>query len=176
MIASACYQHGAAKLRNVLTLTTGAMLAGVGLIDFCIGVHMNFQHLPYTEYQELTTYVTELFKAYLMVNMFYRAWLDPRQFRFLSECVGPMLLYGFLDSSQRSGHQLHGLRPFLIGMIPDVATALNNTEDLSPHLRLWFRVALPLYAAQYIYASEQVWAGIFLWIFYNAVALGVSLL
>lgn len=176
MIASACYQHGAVKLRSALTLTTGAVLAGMGLVDFCIGVHMNFQHLPYTEYQELTTYVAELFKAYLLVNMFYRVWLDPRRFRFLSECIGPILLYGFLDSSQRSGYQIHGLRPLLIGLVPDVAAGLNDTEELSPYLCLWFRVAMPLYAAQYIYASDQVWAGIFLWIIYNATALGISLL
>ena len=135
MIARCCHYRAnntlETKHRNDLTLTSGVTLAGLGIIDFCIGVHLNFQHLTYPEYQGVTTFVTEFFKAYLLVNMFYRAWLNPRRFRFLSECIAPLAIYGFLDSSQQSGHQLHALRPFLIGLIPDVAAALNDTEELA---------------------------------------------
>jgi hypothetical protein len=175
MLASLCYKYGVTKRRDALTLLTGSMLAAVGLIDFCVGVHLDFRHLPYSEAEALTTYLTELFKSYLLVNMFYRLWLDPYRFWFLSECLGPLAVYGFIDSSQRDGYPLHALRPLLIGLIPNVVAALQDTEEIPAYQIMWCRVALPMYALRFLYAPEQLWAGMFVWIMYNMSVLGYNL-
>ena len=164
--------HQFRRHRYFLTLTAGSILASIALFDFTIGVLTDFRHLPISEELAFTNYLTEMLKAYLFINILYSQTADPTGFSLLREGVAPLLAVAAVNAAQNTGDTIHALRPFLIGIVPNVVAAIRGTTRLNPNLILWFRLALPLYSMRYLIASQRVWELIFGWFLYNSVFLG----
>ena len=165
--------HEFRRDRYFLTRVTGAILAGLAACDFLIGVHTDFAHLNATP-SAYSTFMAELLKAYLFINVIYVSrCAPPEEFCFLKDCIKPLLAATVIQSAQES-QSLNMLRPLLIGVIPTVATAFQeDVRAVSPHMVLWFRVALPMYSARYLVGTQKAWHVFIGWLFYHTFYLGI---
>lgn len=163
------------KNRYAMTWISGTLIATLALCDFAVGVATDFRHLPISENLAFTNYLVELLKAYLFLNMLYTAQVDPAGFDFIGEGVLPLLGVTAVETAQNT-QTVHALRPFLIGIVPNVVAAFYQKRELNPHLILWYRIALPLYSVRYLFASPQVWQLMGGWICYNLAILASHML
>lgn len=164
-----------AHYRYFMTIISGSILASIATADFLLGIIVDFRHLPISEEIVFTNFLSEMLKAYLFVNMLYSAQASPADFCYLRDGVLPLLVITAVETAQNTT-SIHALRPFLIGIIPNVAAVIQGTSGLNPHMILWFRLALPLYSLRYLFASQRIWEIILMWFAYNLIHLSCIVL
>jgi hypothetical protein len=151
--------------------------SGVGAIlitllavtDFVTGLTTDFQTLRYSPVGDaFMNNILELTMAHLFVNMANQVWLGSDAIVLHSDIVAPMFLVSILATAQQNGSGA-AFRPLLIGVVPNLVSAIQRTADISPHWNLWFRVALPIYSLRYILTTSWAWGWIFGWIGWHAV-------
>jgi hypothetical protein len=166
------------RQRYFLSRLTGTLLATFAAIDFARGLATDFAHLRTGSVpNDYATFVAEMLKAYLFVNVMYvsrccSGTLD--NFCIVKDCTAPLLLATVIQLAQETA-SLNTLRPFLIGIIPNVVAAYKGTRQLNPHLVLWFRVAFPLYSLRYLTGNERAFQLMLGWFVYHAIYFGIFL-